>query len=159
MWSCVSEYAGWESWCGWRLRCWYWTGKGGESGDMVMHVGICRLWELVWVVALRVSQGSWCWWWLKWCSVSGPCAVSWRIKDSGDTNQAADGACKRQPPGPTFTPTQPRLLPCCNGAQNRGSDGERRGTTAAFSRLMGRVGVGEAEKRERGKGRAPACFQ
>ena len=53
-----------------------------------------------------------------------------------------------------FTPTQPRLLPCCNGARNRGSDGEWRGATAAFSHLTGRVGAGEAEKRERGEGQS-----
>ena len=63
--------------------------------------------------------------------------LSWQIEDSGDMNQAVDGARKRWPPGPTFTPTQPRLLPRCNGAWNRGSDGERRGAMTAFSHLMG----------------------
>jgi len=28
-----------------------------------MHVGICRLGELVHVVAMHVDQGSWCGWW------------------------------------------------------------------------------------------------
>jgi len=28
-----------------------------------MHVGICRLGELVHMVAMRVDQGSWCGWW------------------------------------------------------------------------------------------------
>ena len=30
------------------MRCWHWNGIGGYA---VMHVGICRLGELVWVVA------------------------------------------------------------------------------------------------------------
>ena len=81
--------------------------------------------------------------------------LSWQIKDSGDMNQAADGARKRWPPGPMFTPTQPCLLPRCNGAQNRGSDGEWRGMMTTFSHLMGQVGVGEAinlrEEREGGR--------
>jgi len=58
MWSCMSEYAGWESWCGWLLRCWYWAGKGGESGDTVMRVGICRLWELVCVSVRGAGVGG-----------------------------------------------------------------------------------------------------
>ena len=45
------------------MRCWHWTGKGGEGGDTVMHVRIHRLGELVWVVAMCVGQGSWCGWW------------------------------------------------------------------------------------------------
>jgi len=154
---------------------------------VVVHVGIRRLGELVWVAAevlvldwkgrrewgysyacrnMQVmgagvgggGQGSWCWWWLKWCSVSGPCAVSWQIEDGGDMNRAVDGARKQQPPGPTFMPTQPHLLPHCNGARNRGSDGEWRGAMAAFSRLTGRVGVGEAEKREGGEGQSASML-
>jgi len=34
--------------CGWLLRRWH--GKGGEGGDMVVHVGIRSLGSLVWVV-------------------------------------------------------------------------------------------------------------
>jgi len=102
------------------VRHWYWTGKGGGSGDTVMHVRIHRLWELVWVVAMCINQGSWCWWWLNGCSVSGLCTVSWQIKDSGDVDQAADGTCKQWPPGPMFMPTQLCLLPCCDRACNRG---------------------------------------
>ena len=51
---------------------------------------------------------------------SRPCTVSWRIEDGRDGDRAADGARKRRPPGPTFMPTRPRVLPRCNGAQNRG---------------------------------------
>jgi len=76
----------------------------------MVHVGLCRLGELVCGGAMHVSQGSLCWWWLNGCSVSGPCAVSWQIMDGGEGDQAADGACKQQP----------CLLPCCDGAQNGG---------------------------------------
>jgi len=51
----------------------------------------------------------------KW--VLGQWAVRcWRIEDCGDGDRAADGACKRWPPGLC---SHPRLLPRCDRAQNR----------------------------------------
>ena len=79
-----------------------------------MHVGI---WKLVWAVATRSS----CLVFIHGLSVdSGPCTVSWWIEDGGDRDRAVDGTRKRWPPGPTFTPTRLRVLPRCDGAQNRG---------------------------------------
>ena len=70
------------------------------------------------------------------CSVdSGPCTVSWQIKDGGDGDQAADGTYKQWPPGPTFTPTQLHVLPHCDEAQNGGGGGEWKGAMVAFSCL------------------------
>jgi hypothetical protein len=55
------------------------------------------------------------------CSVdTGASTVSWWVEDGEDEDQAVDCACKQQPLGPVFTPTQLRLLPCCDEAQNRG---------------------------------------
>jgi len=113
-----------------------------EGGDMVMHVGIRRLGELVQVVTMRVSQGSWCWWWLNGCLVSGPCAESWQIEDDGDGDQAADGAHKWQPPQPMFMPLS--CFSCLWWSPEQECDGEWRGVMAALSRLMGWVGVREA---------------
>jgi hypothetical protein len=60
----------------------------------------------------------------------------WRIEDGGDGDRAADGARKRRPPGPMFTPASPaslRLSPeqgCDGRGQNASSqcgDEEGRG--------------------------------
>jgi len=72
--------------------------------------------ELVWVVAVRISQRSGCWWWLNGRSVSGPCAAGRsRTVGTGIEQQMAHvnnghlGLCSR-----------PHLLPHCDRAQNRG---------------------------------------
>ena len=61
--------------------------------------------------------------------------MSWRIKDGGDGDRAADGTRKQLPPGLIFTPTRLRVLHHCNGAQNGGGGGEWKGAMLAFSRL------------------------
>jgi len=122
---------------------------------MVMCVGIRRLGELVWVVAMHVSQGCWCWWWLNGCSVSGPCAESWQIEDNGDRDQAADGTRKRWPPQPMST--QPLLLPLMEPRTGVWWRMERHdGRFVTFDGTSrGERGHG-LDRRERGEGRAPA---
>jgi len=96
----------------------------------------CWSGELVWVVAMGVGQGSWCWWWLNGCS------ESWRIEDDGDGDRAVDGARKWWPPQPIFMPLS--CFSCLWWSLEQECDGEWRGATAALSHLMGWVGVREA---------------
>jgi len=118
----------WRRWvygrsCGCRLRCWLWTGKGGEGGIwscMSEYAGAGvdggrahRSEERVLVVA-KWALGQWA-------------VRCWRIEDCGDGDRAADGACKRRPPGPMFTPASPASL---RSSPEQGCDGEWRGATA-----------------------------
>ena len=130
--------------------------KWERGWDTAVHVRIRRSGGLVWVVATRLS----CPVFVNGGSVdSETCAVSWRIEDGGDGDQAADGVRKRRPLGPMFAPNQLCLLPRCDRARNGGSDGEWRGATAAFSRSFDVKSMGGRahgpERRERGgEGRA-----
>jgi len=109
--------------CGCQLRCWLWTGKGGEGGIqscMSEYTGAgvgggraYRSEERVLVVA-------------KW-ALSQWAVCCWRIKDCGDGDRAADGTCKRWPPWPMFTPASPASL---RSSPEQGCDGEWRGATA-----------------------------
>ena len=51
----------------------------------------------------------------------------WQIEDSGDGDQAADGARKRRPPGPMFMPASPASLRL---SPEQGCDGKWRGAMA-----------------------------
>jgi len=51
----------------------------------------------------------------------------WQIEDCGVGDRAADGTCKRRPPGPMFTPASPASLQL---SPEQGCDGKWRGVMA-----------------------------